>query len=766
MGEPNLDEAESPAAPNAESARPPARPTSEPPTPPVSDSPRLPSAPPPQPEPRPWRVAVGEASGLALAACLVGSLPAAFRVARAGGSFVGGWLAAAAVVLPLIALMMSLSRAAARGFRMVTGHGRERGARSSATSLVATGAIFVGLFLPALMVVGAVLKEKTNHRGLGGGTFAVLALGAGVFFALVAARVMRAGRALVDRGAPPRLVAIGFAVLTVGPVLLVGFPLLRAEDSSSEGRVVAAALVDGLIFTVATAVALTFEIGERARELARRAGLPAGAALVTAGFLWLSMSPALGGALRAGGGLAAAMVGGLERWTDRDGDGVGSHFGGHDCDEGDPRRHPGAEDPFGDGIDQNCDGVDGVAGVSGSATNAPSDPTPPTAPTAKTSSAAAAAPSPAPAGSSKSAGSKLSVVFVTLESVRADHTSLYGYTKKTTPHLDALAEKGVVFEHAYAPSSEPRRALMPFFSAQSFKDTPRDGREWPTLLPDANTLAERMKSAGYRTTFVSAFTWLSRERGFDQGFDAFDEVFHDEHPERGTTGPLSVRAARAAIESADPDQKPLFVWVQLFDAHEQFRKHDGFDFGKGKTAAYDSEIGFVDKQLGDILATLEKSKLAGRTIVVVHGSYGEEFGEHDGKSHGKELYDETTRVPLVIAMPGATARRVSTPAVSTLDIVPTLLEIAGAPTEKTCGRSLLAALDGGELTPAPVVLRTTNRRAIVEYPFKLIAVERKKKDRLLLFDLGADPKEQKDVSESHADDLRRLSGLLDAATRD
>ncbi|MBK6513220.1 MAG: sulfatase-like hydrolase/transferase [Polyangiaceae bacterium] len=719
------------------------QPSSASPTPssdPEAASPLRPSAPPPPN----LRATIAEACGLALVSCLLGSIPAGLRVARAGGSFVGGLVVAAAIVLPLLAAAISMSKAAGRGFRMVTGL---RVGRSTAAVI----ALWIGLMAPVLMVLGGLLKEKTNHRGLGGATFGVLGLFVAAGSLAVAYRLVEAARRLVERGLTPRLVAGGLAAVGVVPTVLASIPLLRGHDDSPHAPLVTAALIDGVLFIVAGAVAVTYDVGERARHAARRFGAIAAGAWLVLGALWLSLSPALAAALRTGGGLAAALVGGLERWTDRDGDGHGAHFGGRDCDEGDPRVHPGAQDVSADGVDQDCDGVDGVV-VPGARPAAHAqahvEPTP--------AAAQDQAPAPAPV-----AASKPSIVLVTLDTVRADHTSAYGYAQPTTPRLASLAAQGALFSHAYAPASDTQRALMPLFSAVPWHDTPKSNKEWPILRDEAETLAERMKAAGYRTAFVSSFTWMGREKGFGQGFDSFSEVFRDEHPERGVTGPLAVRAARAEVEKAKADPRPLFLWVHLFDAHEQYRRHDGFSFGRGDKGAYDSEIGFVDKQLGDLVDAVDASALKDNVAIIVHGSQGEGFGEHDVSGHGKELYEEMVRVPLVVRLTGAPAGlKVAGRAVSTLDIVPTILELAGA-AAPAIGVSLGPALRGAALERAPVQLRNGRRASVIDYPMKLIVVRRDKKERLLLFDLAADPREERDLSSERAEDLKRLRALIE-----
>jgi arylsulfatase A-like enzyme len=700
-----------------------------------------PSAPPP-----PRLAAFHEACALGAGAAIVGSIPAALRAARAGGSFFGGWLGSAAVLLPVLVLTCLASHAAGRGFRMVTGN---RAGRSTATGL----ALWIGLVAPVLVVLGAVLKSATHHRGLGGATFGVLALLVAIGLALVAKRLLATGRWLVERGVSPRAVAVGFAVLSVAPLSFVALPLLGANDAGQQTPLLAATVFDVLIFGLAAAVAATFDLPAQALEHARRRGAFAAGGVFLLGALWLSMSSTLGAAMKSGGGLAATMMVGLERWTDRDGDGVGAYFGGNDCDEGDPSIHPGAADPPGDGVDQDCDGKDGPAKAADGAVAVVD-----AAPTANPTSAAAASVPSAPLTS------KPSVVLITLDTVRADHTEPYGYAKKTTPRLSALASRGTVFEHAYATATDTQRALVPFVSGRRFEQTAKDRRQWPTLSADVDTLAERMKAAGYATAGVSSFTWTSRERAFDQGFESWTEVFADEHPERGVTGPLAVRAARAAIEKTNGDPRPLFLWVHLFDAHAEYKHHEGLDFGRGKMGAYDGEIAFVDGQLGDIVDAVAASPRGKSTAIIVVGSQGEGFDEHDSSGHGKELYDETLRVPMIVALPGdSVSRRFGARAVSTLDVAATVAELGGAKADGLGGTSVLPLARGDEGKGREAIYaHMQGKRAIVDWPMKLIAKKHKGKLRHLLFDLSVDPGETKDLSESRGDDLKRLAGLLDA----
>ncbi|AUX40149.1 cell wall surface anchor family protein [Sorangium cellulosum] len=729
---------------------------------------------------------------LGLGVASLSAVPTALRTARAGASFLDGLLVGAAILLPLVTLALILARAAGRGFRGIVGAGAERLA-------VLRVALWIGVAVPVLAALAALLKATTHHRGLAGATFGVLGLAGVAAAALFTQRLVALGDRLAARGVKPWILAVAGAAIGVLPLVAAFAPLAAFAGNTTEdaGAAVRAAIVDGAIALVATALVSSVDLSAAVGRVAGLAGVPLAALVLMTATARVESFPPLAKAVRAGGGLAATLLGALERWTDRDGDGMGSHFGGFDCDEGDPTRYHGARDIPGDGLDQDCssaiqgDAVQPAWAAAGLPAGAP-----PAAPAARakrgavvatalavgnTPTAAApmpAAPTPTPtpmpaapvpaappttaAAPAAPAPQRPDILLVTLDTVRADHTSAYGYGRDTTPRLAELAARGVLFERAYAVSSETQRSISPLVTGRRLNRAARDRREWPTLLPENDTLAERMKRAGYLTAAVSSFTWISQERGFDQGFDRFETVYGEAHPERDVSGHLAVKKAIEILDGYAQRPQPVFLWLHLFDAHERYRSHPGIRFGAGRTAAYDGEIAFVDRQLGALLDAVASSPRAGRAAILVHGSHGEGLGEHGAVGHGVELYEEAIHVPLVLALPGAAPGRYPHP-VSTADIAPTVLALAGAEATDVEGGSLAAIATGEARAPrGPVFARTARRAAVIDGQLKLIALKRKKRDRLLLFDLDADPRETRDLSEARPDELLRLREKLSA----
>lgn len=690
--------------------------------------------------PPPRTVRLGEACVFALCVAALAAVPTALRTTAHGGGFFDGLLIGTAALLPLVTLSIVMLRAAGRGLRGIAG-------RAPSRAVVLRIALWIGLALPALAVLAALLKAVTHHRGLGGATFGVLGLAAVAGAALIAHRLVDLGEALAARGVKSWVIAAIGAAIGVIPVFIVAAPLARSDSSEGAGPV-GAAIVDGLIAAIAMALVVSVDMGEKLRRLAGIWGLPFAAVVVITATARVEATPAIGRAVQDGGGLAATLLHGLESWTDRDGDGEGAHFGGADCDEGNPARRPGTVEIAGDGIDQDCDGADLAAASA--------------ALSAEPSAAAALNGSAAPSGSAAAApaAGKPDILLISLDSVRADHASAYGYAKPTTPRLADLAQRGALFERAYAASSDTQRAYTPLVTGKRLARSARDKREWPTLLSDNDTLAERLHRAGYITAAVTSFTWLSDERGFDQGFDHFETVYKDAHPEKGVTGPLTVRAARKLLVDMESRAQPIFVWVHLFDAHEKYLEHRGIDFGEGRAGAYDSEVAFVDQQVGTLLDALAKSARAGRAVVIIHGTNGEGLGEHDFTGHSGELYEEALRVPLVIAAPGAKPSRIPA-AVSIVDVVPTLLELGGAPRDGTDGVSLVPLLRGdANVAPRPVFVRSKKGAALLDGSLKLMVLERKKDKLTSLFDLATDPEEKKDLAEERAADVERLTKAM------
>ncbi|MFN8549380.1 MAG: sulfatase [Candidatus Eisenbacteria bacterium] len=284
------------------------------------------------------------------------------------------------------------------------------------------------------------------------------------------------------------------------------------------------------------------------------------------------------------------------------------------------------------------------------------------------------------------------LILVTLDTTRADHVGCYGGASNATPNLDALAAGGFLFERAVTPVPVTLPAHTTMLTGQL---PPRHGvrNNGSYHLPiEATTLAERCADSGYETgAFVSAFV-LDRQFGLSQGFAAYDDSLYNERP--------SAETVRRAIRwlKGRASERPVFLWVHLYDAHAPWTPAPPFSH-LPLPSPYDQEIAADDAALGTLIAELKRSKRWDNTVLAVLADHGEGLGDHGETEHGIFLYQETTRIPFVLKLPKGMAKRmparkVST-LVSTIDLLPTLLELTGQkPSENLDGKSLAPLLAG------------------------------------------------------------------------
>lgn len=277
------------------------------------------------------------------------------------------------------------------------------------------------------------------------------------------------------------------------------------------------------------------------------------------------------------------------------------------------------------------------------------------------------------------------VVVVTIDALRADHVSSYGYARRTTPNIDAIAARGARFERAYCATPHTSYSVTSLMTGKYMR---------PLLAmnmgEDSQMWADYMRRYGYRTgaLYPPAIFFIDRHR-----FDVFNtRRFDFEYVKEEFTGPALRRAQLEEFVSSVPRDKPLFLWVHLFEPHEPYEAHPEHPFeGGGAVDAYDSEIAAADAFVGEIVASVSRR---GEPVLIVAADHGEEFLDHGGRYHGTSVYEEQVRVPLVIAGPGVRAQTVSQVA-QTIDILPTVLSALGVPRPpRIRGRDLGAVLAG------------------------------------------------------------------------
>ena len=274
------------------------------------------------------------------------------------------------------------------------------------------------------------------------------------------------------------------------------------------------------------------------------------------------------------------------------------------------------------------------------------------------------------------------LLFVTIDTVRADRIGAYGYAKAETPNLDRLAREGVRFDQAVStvPLTLPSHATM-----LSGLLPPRHGLRGNgggRFPADRATLATLLSGAGYRAAaFLGAFV-LDRRFGLNRGFELYDdEIERDPDAPGGLeaerAGPIVTDRALAWLEEAKRGR--FFAWVHLYDAHAPYAPPEPYR-SRHSSELYDGEIALVDAQIGRLLDFLDRNGLAVSTVVAVAGDHGEALGEHGELTHGLLLYEPTLRVPFVVRAPERlkAGSVVKTP-VSLADAAPTLAALVGVP---------------------------------------------------------------------------------------
>jgi len=375
--------------------------------------------------------------------------------------------------------------------------------------------------------------------------------------------------------------------------------------------------------------------------------------------------------------------------------------------------------------------------------------------------AADAAPADAGPAATTALPGGLSLVVLTVDALRWDAPGFMGYPRRITPGIDEVASRGVVFERAYAMSSYTGRALLPILIGRYPSETRCDAGHFTRYHPDNVTLAEVLAGAGFRTFGVGSHPYFERG-GVKQDFARFETVLPpgDMDFDQKSTSPGVADAAIAMLDDEELTAGRFFLWAHFMDPHRDYLPHPGFDFGSTPRDRYDGEVAFADHHLGRVLAALERRGLAGRTIVVVTADHGEAFGEHDIRFHGRRLWEEVVRVPLVIVAPGLEPRRVRT-RVSQVSLVRTLSELLGVvPPPDIRGPSLAPLLAGGDGADNEIFLDQPLGQYIEEM-YGLVADGHKlihslTGNRYQLFDLEADPGETADLSRTDPELLSRM----------
>lgn len=374
-----------------------------------------------------------------------------------------------------------------------------------------------------------------------------------------------------------------------------------------------------------------------------------------------------------------------------------------------------------------------------------------------------------------------SFVLILIDTLRADHLGAYGYSRPTSPSLDALASRGILFEEAIAaaPWTLPSSMALMTGRLPSSHRVENDGMRLSAGIP---TLAEVLKSSGYTTSAVVSHIYVSGLFGFDRGFDRFEDfgLSRDYRFEAGLEPRAEKVSERALQEVRALKGRPFFLLVHYFDPHWDYDPpppystrftgpYAGSIRGSYQSFSryippgavlspedrrhledlYDGEIAYTDSQVGRLVEGLRQEGAGEETLVLVTSDHGEEFKEHGSLGHGRNLYDEVVKVPLIVARLGSRGapRRVAEQ-IRGIDLFPTLCELAGAKVPPGVqGKSLVPWLSGGREAARGAVSETIRfdayRKSYREPGQKIIV--RLEDNRREFYDLASDPGERRNL---------------------
>ena len=395
------------------------------------------------------------------------------------------------------------------------------------------------------------------------------------------------------------------------------------------------------------------------------------------------------------------------------------------------------------------------------------------------------------------------ILLLSVDTTRADRLSAYGYSRPTSPNIEALARTGVRFARAYCPMPLSDPSHTTFFTGQHPRTHGVVDNGDLRLKPSAPSLASRLQERGYRTAAITARVGLDPEVLGLRGFDFVDAPT----AERGTreAKDVLVRAARW-LDSVEGES--WFLWVHLWEPHDPYAPEEPYrgtfvaradeedlpahrrpplfvsaskplsqDVLRRARDLYDAEVAAADAAVGRLLELVEEAPPTGSAPLVVlvsdHGeSLGERLSKNVGFGHGPVLHEEALRVPWVLSWPGVLPPQVVETPVSTVDLAPTVLDLVGAAgTLQTEGRSLAAELRAGrDPAPRPIVAERrpypTNRSprlrspqlAWIDHPWKLFL--RLETDEVELYHLERDPGEQDDLASREPERVESMRAML------
>ena len=361
----------------------------------------------------------------------------------------------------------------------------------------------------------------------------------------------------------------------------------------------------------------------------------------------------------------------------------------------------------------------------------------------------------------------LSVLLVSIDTLRADALGCYGNARAETPWIDRLAREGARFVNAHAHNVVTLPSHANLLSGRYPIEHGVHDNTGFRLPGETPTLATLLRARGFRTgAFVSAFP-LDARFGLARGFDVYDDRIGGGEW-RGSFVMPERRGARTVAEAlrwlGPPGARRTLAFVHLYEPHFPYQPPAPFD-ARFREAPYHGEVAAADAALAPLLQPILEAGAAARTLVVLTADHGEALGDHGEATHGVFAYEPTLRVPLVLWAPGLVSAGAVDEPVRHVDLLPTVLDLLGLePPADLPGRSLLALVDSRRDAPRPsyfeALSSSLNRgwaplRGLREGGLKYVDLPLPE-----LYDLSADPGETRNLAASRPNEVDRLRAAL------
>lgn len=385
----------------------------------------------------------------------------------------------------------------------------------------------------------------------------------------------------------------------------------------------------------------------------------------------------------------------------------------------------------------------------------------------------------------------VNVLFILVDTLRADRLGSYGYDRETTANIDELARTGIRMTNHVAQSSWTKCSMASLWTGLYPSRT--GVRRAQHALPEEAALpAEILHEAGFRTAGIHRNGWVAENFGFGQGF----EVYMMPAPHGKAQEVLSQNAATIAGSDEDimrsalqflrvHSEERFFLYLHLLDVHQYASDETSAIFGTRYSDIYDNALHWTDRLVGHIVSELDKLGIRDRTLIVFASDHGEAFGEHQGEGHARDVYGEVIETPLILSFPFRLEPGIEVlTRTENVDLWPTVLDILGLPElDDPDGHSLLAAIELAESrdpeSPEPTLdtafaqidhawgkLEIEEQKTIVavsDGPWRMIYNETRP-GVLELFNKEVDPGEQRNVAARRPARVAELLSKVEAYT--